>query len=152
MGWSGPMPNAEGREVGYAVEATCDLDGCDENIDRGLAFVCGGMHDGGEHGCGGYFCAAHLYFTLTVRDQLCGACVERLEREEPEMVAAGIRRWYAVVEHACPTCGAEPKADCREEWGGQLEAGHPARLALVDDDLVAAEMTHQQHSGKPSAS
>lgn len=60
MGWAYGH-NAEGREVGYSVAATCDLDGCDEKIDRGLAYVCGGMHDGGEFGCGRYFCPSHLY-------------------------------------------------------------------------------------------
>lgn len=55
MGW-GSGTNKQGRSVGYNIAATCDEDGCDEQIDRGLAFVCGGMHDGDEHGCGGYFC------------------------------------------------------------------------------------------------
>lgn len=79
MGWSGPMPNAEGRMVGYAVEATCDIDGCDEKIDRGLAYVCGGMHDGDEHGCGDYFCAEHLFFGGPA--QLCAECLATWERE-----------------------------------------------------------------------
>lgn len=74
MGWSGPMPNAEGRMVGYAVEATCDAEGCNEQIDRGLAYCCGGMHDGGEHGCGGYFCAEHLY--PGAPETLCGPCLD----------------------------------------------------------------------------
>lgn len=74
MGWSGPMPNAEGRSVGYAVDATCDLQGCERKIDRGLAYVCGGMHDGGDHGCGRYFCEYHLFFGHPV--QLCGGCLD----------------------------------------------------------------------------
>lgn len=78
MGWSGPMPNAEGRPVGYAVEATCDHEGCDARIDRGLAYVCGGMHDGGELGCGLYLCSAHLFYGAV---QLCGACLDRCEEE-----------------------------------------------------------------------
>lgn len=60
MGWAFGI-NTRGREVGYGVEATCDFDGCEEKIDRGLAYVCGGMHDGGEYGCGDYFCGKHLY-------------------------------------------------------------------------------------------
>jgi hypothetical protein len=53
---------ADGRKAGYGVVATCDEDGCGENIDRGLAYLCGeDPGDGGEHGCGGYFCGEHLY-------------------------------------------------------------------------------------------
>jgi hypothetical protein len=43
--------------------------------------VCGGMHDGGEHGCGGYFCAGHLSYSFRGEDeemspQLCAGCLE----------------------------------------------------------------------------
>ena len=76
MGWSGPMPNADGRSVGYAVSATCDHDGCSVKIDRGLGYVCGGMHDGGEHGCGRYFCDSHLYYGRP--EQLCGECLDAM--------------------------------------------------------------------------
>lgn len=58
MGWAF-CKNAEGRECGYGVQAKCDQPGCRKKIDRGLAYVCGGMHDGGDHGCGGYFCSKH---------------------------------------------------------------------------------------------
>lgn len=71
MGWGhGTLP--DGREIGYLVEATCDQDDCDEAIDHGLAYVCGGMHEGAEHGCGGYFCDEHLF--LTALGQLCRRC------------------------------------------------------------------------------
>lgn len=90
MGWSGPMPNAQGRMVGYAVEAVCDLDGCEAKIDRGLAYVCGDMHDGGEFGCGLYFCYEHLFFGLACPEQLCEACGKRYDEEHPEEVAAAI--------------------------------------------------------------
>jgi hypothetical protein len=59
MGWSRGEVN--GREVGYAVKATCDREGCTEKIDRGLAYCCGGEHGGGERGCGDYYCDKHLY-------------------------------------------------------------------------------------------
>jgi hypothetical protein len=74
MGW-GHGTNAEGREVGYNVAATCDQPGCSAAIDRGLAYVCGGMHDGGEHGCGKYFCEEHLFGGAPA--QLCKACLDR---------------------------------------------------------------------------
>lgn len=49
------------RDIGYDVPATCDHPGCEEEIDRGLGYVCGGEPYGGEHGCGLYFCGAHLF-------------------------------------------------------------------------------------------
>lgn len=54
MGWAYGL-NSEGREVGYTITATCDEEGCHKAIDRGLAYVCGDMHDGGDYGCGKYF-------------------------------------------------------------------------------------------------
>jgi hypothetical protein len=48
------------RDIGYGVPAICDQPGCGEPIDRGLGYVCGGKAYGGEHGCGLYFCGAHL--------------------------------------------------------------------------------------------
>lgn len=85
MGW-GYGVNNEGREVGYSVEAVCDQEGCEEEIDRGLYYVCGSMHDGGEHGCGQYFCGAHLYIDMSgkTNEQLCPACTDALDRHEEE--------------------------------------------------------------------
>jgi hypothetical protein len=78
-----------GRQIGYAVKATCDLDGCVTQIDRGLDYCCGGMPDGGDHGCGGYFCHAHVEYPLVDDvDQLCGTCIERFERAHPEAADA----------------------------------------------------------------
>ena len=77
MGWGFGI-NQFGREVGYGVEAGCDEPGCDEKIDRGLGYCCGGMHDGGDHGCGEYFCSDHLF--LGVSTFLCRRCIDRWER------------------------------------------------------------------------
>jgi hypothetical protein len=82
MGWA-HIVQPDGREIGYAVQATCDQDGCDKQIDRGLAFCCGGMHDGGEHGCGDYFCASHLFYG-SAPEMLCGSCLEECEHPEDE--------------------------------------------------------------------
>lgn len=79
MGWGFGINN-EGREVGYYVRAICDEDGCEAHIDRGLAYVCGGMHDGGEWGCGRYFCGDHLFFGGPT--QLCPSCMEHHETDE----------------------------------------------------------------------
>lgn len=85
MAW-GRHIDGRGREIGYEIEATCDQDRCEARIDRGLAYVCGGDHGGAEHGCGGYFCAEHLYMVAgreqrhgvewpyVVAPQLCDPC------------------------------------------------------------------------------
>ena len=61
MGWA-YCGEVDGREVGYGVTATCDFDGCDTEIDRGLGYICGKMHHdqwSDEPGCGRYFCSEH---------------------------------------------------------------------------------------------
>lgn len=79
MGWSYGFVN--GRDVGYGVPAICDLPGCDKEIDRGLAFICGGDIGGGEHGCGLFFCGTHLLFCNIENEygerppQLCDVCL-----------------------------------------------------------------------------
>lgn len=89
MGWSYGV-NSRGREVGYSVDATCDQDGCEAKIDRGLAYVCGGMHDGGEDGCGDYFCSTHLFLTgwedgsTYPGSYLCASCCDEWERNNPD--------------------------------------------------------------------
>lgn len=45
-----------GRDQGYGVPATCDHPGCNKNIDRGMAYACGG--DPTEN-CGLFFCGEH---------------------------------------------------------------------------------------------
>lgn len=53
----------DGRAAGYGIEAKCDKDGCDEEIDRGLGYLCGeqpdGWRDSEEYGCGNYYCGPH---------------------------------------------------------------------------------------------
>jgi hypothetical protein len=59
MGWSIGYDSNWKRDIGYGVPAICDHPKCSAEIDRGLAYVCGGQPYGGEHGCGLYFCAEH---------------------------------------------------------------------------------------------
>lgn len=59
MGWSIGFDSKWSRDIGYGVPAYCDHPGCKEEIDRGLAYVCGSEPYGGEHGCGLYFCHDH---------------------------------------------------------------------------------------------
>ena len=59
MGWSIGYDGMWQRDIGYGVPAYCDHPDCDEEIDRGLSYVCGGEPYGGAHGCGLYFCSRH---------------------------------------------------------------------------------------------
>lgn len=59
MGWSIGYDSTWGRDIGYGVPAYCDHPKCSAEIDRGLAYVCGGEPYGGDEGCGLYFCEAH---------------------------------------------------------------------------------------------
>ncbi len=86
MGWAFCGQDRKGREIGYGVTATCDKDGCEKEIDRGLAYVCGGMHGDDEISCGRYFCDVHLVYVLNEgkidTPQLCEECAEAYEPEE----------------------------------------------------------------------
>lgn len=72
MGWAVGYDEHWKRDIGYGVPAWCDHPDCNEVIDRGLSYVCGGQPYGGEFGCGLYFCGKHLY--LDVGPQLCERC------------------------------------------------------------------------------
>lgn len=76
--------NGEKIEAGYGVAAVCEQDGCEEQIDRGLAYLCGTEPGGDEHGCGGYFCAGHHYMSGDERvGDLCGPCIAAYRRQHP---------------------------------------------------------------------
>ena len=72
MGWADCGFDSKGRPIGYAHQATCDHEGCEEKIDRGLAYACGGEHMGGDSYCEDYFCSEHLLFGD--ERQLCLGC------------------------------------------------------------------------------
>lgn len=78
--------NGEQIEAGYGVETVCEQDVCQEQIDRGLAHLCGATPGGDEYGCGGYFCGQHLYMALGVPEAegLCKPCSDRYDAEHPE--------------------------------------------------------------------
>jgi hypothetical protein len=84
MGWGDCGINPETDEpMGYAHSAVCHAAGCTTPIDHGLSYVCGSMHQGGEHGCGYYFCGAHLI--MGGPEQLCASCLEEWERDAAEL-------------------------------------------------------------------
>ena len=80
MGWGNCGKDSKGRPIGYYFEATCDYSVCDEKIDRGLAYACGGMH-GEDPGCEGYFCSNHLIPSDECKEFVCPDCVKILEEE-----------------------------------------------------------------------
>jgi len=62
MGWASCGTDVNGRPIGYTHEAVCDHHQCETIIDRGLAYVCGGMHGEDEYSCEKYFCEKHMGF------------------------------------------------------------------------------------------
>ncbi len=65
VGWA--VGENAGRHIGYGVPAVCEQPDCSTNIDRGLAYACGGGAVGAVENCGRFFCAAHL--TLQSSDE-----------------------------------------------------------------------------------
>lgn len=89
MGWGNCGFNEKIKKwMGYANEGICAVSGCGKEIDHGLSYVCGGMHEGGECGCGDYFCSEHLtsYENPETGDcfQVCFKCCEELEKYDKE--------------------------------------------------------------------
>jgi len=91
MSWAVGYDDDWNRWIGYGVPAWCDYPACSEEIDRGLAHVCGGEPYGGESGCGLYFCASHLvYRSFEETDgqahtrQCCERCVAAADPFEPK--------------------------------------------------------------------
>lgn len=74
MGWGIGYCEKTKRDVGYGVPGSCDHPDCDQEINRGLSYVCGGNPFGGDRGCGLYFCLDHLSLDL-----LCDRCENNLE-------------------------------------------------------------------------
>lgn len=94
MGWSIGYDENWCRDIGYGVPCVCDHPGCDAQIHRGIAHVCGGEPRGGEDGCGLFFCSKHLVLGVENKDhQVCERCAEGKEPFEPKPDA---REW---IEH-----------------------------------------------------
>lgn len=94
MGWSIGYDDKWGRDIGYGVPAYCDHPDCNEVIDRGLSYVCGGEPYGGEHGCGLYFCNEHHIFY----HQNCERCDWDLEPFEPKPDHPDWIKWKLIDE------------------------------------------------------
>ncbi len=82
MGWAIGYDTRLRRDVGYGVPAICDDPECAEEIDRGLAHVCGGAPFGGDCGCGLHFCGKHLWHGEDA--QVCRRCLGEQEAFTPK--------------------------------------------------------------------
>ena len=71
MGYSIGWDSTRGRDIGYGVPAICEHPDCNEEINRGMGYACGGGFP--EDGCGLYFCGKHLYSCQ------CERCLEGKE-------------------------------------------------------------------------
>lgn len=61
------------RHCGYGVPAYCDQPGCMEEINRGMAYVCGEpLAD--QFGCGLYFCEKHMVGSRKVEHRYYDQC------------------------------------------------------------------------------
>jgi len=93
MGWGDCGTDTRGRRIGYVFPARCDEPGCHVRIDRGLAFVCGGMHGGDDNGCGLYFCAKHRFMASEKVSpwggELCRRCLRSFEARHRPRDARG---------------------------------------------------------------
>ena len=91
MGWSIGYDSKWKRDIGYGVPAVCDHPDCNNEIDRGLSYVCGGEPYGGDHGCGLFFCDEHMYLnTHDGEPQMCERCCDG---EKPFTPKPDVQEW-----------------------------------------------------------
>lgn len=84
MGWAVGFDRERQRHIGYGVPATCDYPGCGEEIDRGLAYACGGGVVGLVENCGLFFCSPHRCHFIEEEGGPGGEWVcERCAADEP---------------------------------------------------------------------
>lgn len=87
--------------AGYGHADICNQDGCEERIDRGLAYLCGDQPGyASEGGCGRWFCGGHLFMPPEEVGPLrgggfCGGCMTKYEEEEPGCWERDEAAWMA---------------------------------------------------------
>lgn len=86
MSWSIGYDDTWKRDIGYGVPAYCDHPECNEEIDRGLGYVCGGEPYGGDWGCGLYFCSKH-------QEGVPGFCERCVSHQTPFKAKADHPTW-----------------------------------------------------------
>lgn len=79
MGWQIGYDDKWSRDIGYGVPAVCDHPDCNEEIDRGLSYVCADEEPRGGDGCGLYFCSNHHSNYINDLSQCCERCRDGLE-------------------------------------------------------------------------
>lgn len=123
-----------GRDCGYSVPAVCEQPGCNEEIDRGFAYCCGGYPDS-EYGCHLYFCGKHMYYynsdpkdddSETV--QLCDVCSYNNEHanqtgdpdqyREPHPKKPDVLKWvvWKLLHESWDTWRKENPDELRKYW------------------------------------
>lgn len=96
MGWSDCGTDSQGRPIGYGHSGPCDEPDCQEEIDRGLSYACGGMH-GEDNSCEGYFCSSHLSHSCFIEldrpheNQFCRRCIEGHKVDYMERIASFLK-------------------------------------------------------------
>jgi len=106
MGWSIGYDSSWNRDIGYGVPAICDHPDCNEKIDRGLGYVCGGGPYGGDTGCGLYFCGEHQVDGF----QHCEMCADGGDTFEPKPDIQEWRDWKRTDESWAEWREENPKA------------------------------------------
>jgi hypothetical protein len=84
MGWSIGYDSKWDRDIGYGVPAICDHPDCNEEIHRGLAYVCANQEPYGGSGCGLYFCSVHLSHHRKGVGRCCQRCAEDQKPFDPK--------------------------------------------------------------------
>lgn len=147
MSWSIGHSHKHNRDVGYGVPAICEHPDCNKQIDRGLSHACGDMHDGGEHGCGLYFCEEHLAFADDDRDaRLCERCCSDSDPFTPK---PDVLEWsvWKLADDSWAKWRAENPEECKPllEWlMGEIPAQR-TRIAELEPAERRAEYWKAEH-------
>lgn len=83
------------RWGGYGVPAVCEHPKCNEEIDRGFPYACGG-EPFSEHGCDRYFCGNHLVyhcFNAGGRRECVQVCERCDKRKSPFPYKPETKEW-----------------------------------------------------------
>ncbi len=125
------------RWGGYGVPAFCDHPDCNEEIDHGMAYACGG-EPFSERGCAGYFCSKHR-------------------------TIAGFNGWNEICKHSSLKCKCEWTEVCERCAKGEppfdFKAEHPdwAKHVLKDKSWAKwrkenkSEVQRLRHATQPSS-